>query len=158
MICFITGHRTIPANHIIALPEILDNTLEELIAKGVTRVRGGGALGFDTLAELKVLEKKKKYPFLKLDLVLPCRDQTRGWSQRNKDIYNFILERADSVSFVSEVYTPSCMHERNRRLADGSQFCVAYLTSGKGGTAYTCKYAEKIGVPIINTADLIKPI
>ena len=38
----------------------------------------GGALGFDTLAAQTVLDMKKEYPQLRLILVLPCEDQTRG--------------------------------------------------------------------------------
>ena len=43
------------------------------------------------------------------------------------------------------------MYMRNRALVDGSDVVIAYLKHGKGGTAYTCRYAEKQGVRVINT-------
>ena len=155
MICCFTGHRSIAPNQMAQLPDIIDKEIERLIAEGVTVFRGGGALGFDTLAELKVLEKKEKYSFLKLELILPCRDQTSNWNPRNKEIYVYIASRADSVEYVSDKYPPTCMHERNRRLVNGSDFCLAYCTSDSGGTAYTCSYARGQGVKVINVENMI---
>ena len=45
------------------------------------------------------------------------------------------------------------MARRNRALVDGSDYCVAYLTKNSGGTLYTCSYALKKGVELINLAD-----
>ncbi|MBO5845324.1 MAG: DUF1273 family protein [Clostridia bacterium] len=153
MICCFTGHRNIPPHDMMRLPERLDYEIEKLIICGVDVFRCGGAMGFDTLAALKVLEKRNKYNFVRLELILPCADQTNGWTQRNKDIYNYIRSKADSVELVADVYTPTCMHERNRRLVNGSDFCIAYLNSVRGGTAYTYNYARKLGVDVINLAE-----
>ena len=54
--------------------------------------------------------------------------------------------------YVSEHYTRGCMFERNRYMADHSDICVCYCTSGEGGTAYTVRYAEKKEIPIVNLA------
>ena len=137
----------------LRLPALLDYEIEKLIVCGVDVFRCGGAMGFDTLAALKVLEKRNKYDFIKLELILPCANQTNGWTERNKDIYNYIRAKADSVEYVTKAYTPTCMHERNRRLVEGSDFCIAYLTSPRGGTAYTYKYAKSRGVDVINLAE-----
>ena len=153
MICCFTGHRNIPSEHMLQLPKELDLQLDKLIICGVDIFRTGGALGFDTLAALKVIEKKELYSFIKLELILPCRDQTIGWSPRNKEIYNYIASRADKIEYVSDIYTSTCMHERNRRLVNGSDFCLAYCTSQKGGSAYTVSYAQKRGVEVIKLFD-----
>ena len=158
MVCCFTGHRKIEYDKITRLPDVLDYEIERLIVCGVTTFRGGGAMGFDTLAELKVLEKKRKYNFIRLDLILPCKNQTQSWTPRDKQIYDYILANADSIEYVSENYTPYCMHKRNRALIDGSDFCIAYLTSSSGGTAYTCDYAEKKGVHVINVAEMLEQI
>lgn len=155
MICCFTGHRSIGAEHMRELPYLLDYQIEKLIVCGVTTFRGGGAIGFDTLAELVVLEKKEKYDFIRLELILPCREQTAKWGERDKKIYEYILSRADKVSYVSEAYTSGCMYARNRALVDGADFCLAYCTSQKGGSAYTCDYAKKRGVDLINVSDLL---
>lgn len=134
----------------LALPKTIDQLIERLVADGYTEFRCGGAQGFDTIAALKVLEKKKKYPGVRLCLFLPCKDQTRGWSEGAKAAYDAVLERADSVIYTSDEYTRWCMHARNRAMVDGSDLCVAYCSSQTGGTAYTVEYAKKNGVKIIN--------
>ena len=54
---------------------------------------------------------------------------------------------------VSLAYTPTCMHTRNRALVDGSDRCVAFLQRNCGGTLYTCSYALKQRVELVNLAD-----
>lgn len=153
MVCCFTGHRNIPPTHMLKLPELLDNELERLILSGVEIFRGGGAVGFDTIAELKALEKRKKYPHIRLELILPCKDQVKKWNERDRAIYEYILKEADVVSYVEEKYTPYCMHARNRRLVNESDFCLAYLSEQGGGTAYTVNYAKKKNVDVINLFD-----
>lgn len=155
-ICCFTGHRDIPAEYIVRLPELLDRQLYELTERGFSVFRAGGAIGFDTLCALKVLEIKKNNPHISLELCLPCTDQTEGWNDREKHIYNYILERADNIRYAHKYYVSGCMFDRNRMLVDGADLCLAYLSSSKGGTAYTCSYAKKKGVEVINTFDLLK--
>ena len=42
------------------------------------------------------------------------------------------------------------MFERNRMLVNGSDICIVYLASSKGGTAYTVSYAKEKGVEVVN--------
>jgi len=152
-ICCFTGHRKIAEDHILRLPEKLSHTLDGLIEQGVTVFRAGGAIGFDTLAALKVLEKKKDHPEIRLELMLTCHDQTRGWSEREKYVYNYILERADSARYAELRYVRGCAYKRDRMLVDGADVCVAFLAKNEGGTAYTAKYALSKGVELINLFD-----
>ena len=150
-ICVFTGHRNIDDIHLSSLGQSLDETLERLIEQGYTEFRAGGACGFDTLAALQVIAKKKKYGFVRLHLFLPCRNQDKMWGAKAKTLYARVLSLADSTKYCSENYFRGCMHKRDREMADGSDVCVAYF-SGKssGGTAYTVKYVEKKGIPVIN--------
>ncbi len=150
-VCF-TGHRFIRRSNALPIPTKLKGVLETLIERGAYRFRAGGAIGFDTVAALCVLELREKHPHIKLELILPCRDQTKSWSEQEKQIYNYILSQASTVEYVTDRYTPWCMHERNRRLVNGSQVCIAYLTESRGGTAYTYSYAIKKGLEVINIA------
>ena len=152
--CCFTGHRDIAPQHISTLAAVLDRTLEKLISNGVTRFRAGGALGFDTVAALKVLEKREKYPHIRLDLYLPCRNQADRWGEYDKEVYAYILKNADSVTYTSEYYHRGCMHLRNRRMAEGTDFCVAYCLKDTGGTAYTVNFARGKGISVINVAEL----
>ena len=126
MICCFTGHRDIDARHILQLPALLDREIEKLIVCGVDTFRGGGAVGFDMLSELKVIEKKKKYSFIRLELILPCRDQTKKWNEHSRAVYEYIASEADRIEYITDLYTPTCMRERNRALVDGSDFCLAF--------------------------------
>lgn len=151
-VCF-TGHRNIERAHMLALPELLKAEIARQAKAGAVHFRAGGAIGFDTLAALCVLEQKKMYPHIKLDLILPCRDQDAEWNESNRQAYRFVLQSADSVSYVRERYSEGCMLERDRRLVEGSDVCVAFLTKSRGGTAYTAAYALKNGLEFVNLFD-----
>lgn len=130
--------------------ENLHNALIDSIEKGYERFLAGGALGFDTLAADMVIELKSLYPHIQLILVLPCREQTRGWSQNDIDNYERIKLQADEIIYTAENYYRGCMHIRNRCMVDNSSLCICYLTKETGGTAYTVRYADNNGLQLIN--------
>lgn len=151
--CCFTGHRVIPANEYSEISERLDKTVLSLIERGVEYFCSGGALGFDTLAALCILRLKRRYPQIKLILILPCRTQADRWSAKDAVIYEEIKSRSDRVVYVSDEYTSDCMLTRNRRLCDVSSYCICYLTKSRGGSAYTVGYATRQGLSVYNLAD-----
>ena len=154
-ICCFTGHRNILAKHQHGLADLIDNILEKLIKNGVTVFRTGGAIGFDTAVALKVIEKKNKYPQIQLHLMLPCKNQSEKWNDYCKQTYLYTLEKADKITYTSEIYARGCMLKRNRELVNGSHYCIAYCVSDTGGTAYTLDYAKKHNVRTLNIAKLL---
>lgn len=154
-ICCFTGHRRIDGERIEELSELLDGVLDRLIDAGVTVFRTGGALGFDTLAALKVLERRERGCPIELELYLPCRTQSDGWNERSQEFYSYILSQADRVHYVHDSYVKGCMLERNRHLVQGSHFCIGYCVTNRGGSAYTLDYAKKAGVRVINIARML---
>jgi len=130
-----------------------EEAVERLINNGYLFFCTGGALGFDTVAALTVLKLKKRYPNIRLILILPYRSQAKGWTNEEIKIYENIKEQADEAVYTSEEYTRGCMHRRNRQLVDKSSACIAYLTKNEGGTAYTVKYAKKNNLTVFNIAD-----
>ena len=92
--CCFTGHREIPESDYNLLKQKTKNAIVALIGKGVIYFGAGGARGFDTIAAETVLELKKDYPQIKLILVLPCPDQTKGWKEGDIRKYNIIKEKA----------------------------------------------------------------
>lgn len=151
--CCFTGHRSLSHEGKLKVAVRLREIIAEQIKAGVVFYGAGGALGFDTLAAQTVLEMKKEYPQLRLILVLPCEDQTRGWRSEDIAVYEDIKRRSDKVVYVSREYTPDCMHRRNRHLVDHSGTCICYLNRSTGGTAYTVDYARKKGLHVINIAN-----
>lgn len=152
-VCF-TGHRKIPPERLNIVAQRLSGAIIELIESGYLYFGAGGALGFDTLAALTVLELKNIYPDIKLILVLPCLSQTESWFARDIEIYDDIKRKADKVVYTSHEYTKGCMHKRNRHLVDNSSACICYLTERTGGTAYTVDYARKNSLTIINLGEM----
>ena len=47
------------------------------------------------------------------------------------------------------VYSDGCMLRRNRAMVDASQRIISVYDGGDGGTAYTVRYAERMGREII---------
>ena len=151
-VCF-TGHRNLSDSNILQIEEKLKNILVSLINDGYCFFGIGGALGFDTIAALKVIELKKTYPHIKLILVLPCLTQAKNWDSTDQAKYEDIKRRADKIVYTSEEYFRGCMHRRNRHLVDNSSICICYLIHNTGGTSYTVNYAKSKGVRVINIAE-----
>ena len=152
-VCF-TGHRDIPQENYLALKETLTQEIELQIQEGATVFRAGGALGFDTLAALCVLDLRRKHPTVRLELILPCPTQTRGWSTSEKGLYQQILQQADTYRYVSTTYFSGVLQMRNLALVKDADVCIAYLHSSHGGgTAFTCAQAIKNGLELINLGE-----
>ena len=147
--CCFSGHRFFTYS-----PEMrnkLKFEVECLILTGVDYFICGGAYGFDMLAGEIVLGFRQIYN-IQLELALPCHEQARGWAQANKIRYDYLLNNADSVNYISDEYYDGCMQKRNRYMVDNSDYCIAYLTQMRGGTYYTVKYALNQGKKVINVA------
>ena len=130
----------------------LETAIEKHILQGVKFFCAGGALGFDTLAALVVIELKKKYPHIELILVLPFRGHERDRKDTEIKTYNFILENADEVRFTSWQDCTGCMRKRNYQLVDYSRFCICWLVEDFDETIHTVKYAQDSALRIMNLA------
>ncbi len=150
--CSFTGHRPqrFPWRfneddpRCIALKSVLTEQIKALVESGATNFFSGMALGVDVWAAQIVLTLRETDPRLKLHCVLPCKDQDTKWNTAARKIYHAILERADTVQYVSQDYYNGCMLDRNRRLVDLADILLA-VWDGKpaGGTAATVRYAQK---------------
>ena len=149
--CCFTGHRHIRPEDRELLPLFLEEAIKEAIRQGIDTFIVGGALGFDTMAALAVLKKKRVLPHLKLVLAIPCEGQSKYWSPAAVALYEEVRRHADEVQVLSPFYHSGCMHHRNRYMVDRSQLCVAYLLPSEegGGTRYTVDYAQKQGRRLI---------
>lgn len=150
--CF-TGHRIISGSDLPALMRRLEETIAELVSRGVIYFGSGAALGFDQLAAMSVLKHRELNPAVKLILVLPCRNQDARWRETEQHKYQQLLKAADKVVCLSEHYYNGCMEARNKHLVEHSGFCVAYMTRGQSGTAQTVRFARERGLTVINLSD-----
>ena len=154
-VCF-TGHRKIADSQRADMSAKLYSAVCRLILEGYENFICGGAIGFDTVAALKVLELRETHPHIRLELILPCRNQTDRWEDTAVRTYQYILERADDHRFLFDTYFEGCMLERDRCLVEGSDVCVAFCNRSRGGTAYTMTQALRSGLEVININDLMK--
>ena len=154
-VCF-TGHRNIPADEAENLKSLLKSTIEIYIRRDFKFFITGGAVGFDSMAAECISQLKQEGYDIYHILALPCRDQTIRWNDLSDlTFYKRMLGAADEVIYTSAMYSKGCMHTRNRFMVDNSSVCIAYRTSEKGGTAYTCKYAKKEGLQIVNLGGIV---
>ena len=159
--CCFTGHRNILEKDYNNIYNLTKNYIEKLILEqNVSYFKVGGARGFDTICSLCILELKKKYSYIKLILILPCKNQHLKWNEKDKELYNIVLENSDKIMYVSEEYTKDCMLKRNDKLLENSDYCICYLREKtiRGGTLYTFNRAKDKNIKIYNINDYLKYI
>ncbi|MCH5349839.1 MAG: DUF1273 family protein [Oscillospiraceae bacterium] len=152
-ICF-TGHRNVKVT--IELMLLLNKTLTDLIENGAVDFYAGGSLGWDMLCEQTALALRKKYPQIRLHLVLPCfsEKQTAKWNDLQKAEYQKILSAADTIQYTSEHYYDGCMKARNVRIIELADCCVCYYDNrSRSGTGQTVRMAGEKGIRIINLTE-----
>ena len=153
--CFFTGHRNIGFDVMLIVKT--GYIINDLINEGVTDFYAGGALGWDMICEELILSLRKKYPEIKLHLILPCppEQQTSGWDEGDRAEYDSILKSADDVEIISENYDKDCMKKRNTRLAELGEICLCYYNEKnfRSGTGQTVRMAQKAEKKIINVYD-----
>ena len=156
--CAFTGHRPSKFpwrydetdSRCVALKAVLTEQIAALADAGVTQFLSGMAEATDTWSALSVLDLREKNPAIKLHCILPCTAQAEKWSASSRVLYRSILERADSVVYVSRNYHKNCMLERNRFMVEhASTLLAVYNGVRRSGTGATVNYAQKMGREII---------
>jgi len=148
--CAFTGHRQIKSAHKNKIIPLLRRAIEYAYSEGCRNFYAGGALGFDTLAAREVIRFRITHSDVRLLLLLPCLNQTEKWSPAQIDSYDYVLENADEVKYLSEEYTDRCMRERNFALADVADILIAYVGRGTSGSAQTARFADNLGKTVYN--------
>ncbi len=132
----------------------LRDTIESLIWQGYQHFISGGALGMDMYAAEAVLELKKEYPDILLEMVSPFDEQATKWAREYQRRHDALFEQADIVTATGHTYTKSCMFVRNRYLVDNADLLLAAYDGQPGGTEMTIRYARKMGIQVC----CIKPV
>lgn len=168
MACAFTGHRPVRFSFgydeedekCLRLKLVLARQISALIEGGVSLFYTGMALGTDQWCAGIVLDMKRQYPNVRLTAVLPCETQANKWSPEQRERYFNTLAECDDVITLNARYTPGCMLERNRYMVDHAHYLLAvYDGGGKGGTAYTVRYArEKKREIIVIRPDLLEVV
>lgn len=149
--CCFTGHRELPKPDSPAYASLLsslESAVSDAVKEGCRHFVIGGAKGFDLLAGEWILALKKIDPSITLSVYVPHRGQAHSYTSADKLRYRTILQEADAVLYLSETYHPGCMRERNARMVNDSQFCIAYVRKAPSGSAQTMQMAEAKGLTV----------
>ena len=139
--CAFTGHRTLGDDF---SPRRLKREIKKMILAGVDTFYNGMAMGFDLIAAEKTLELKKKYPHIRLVLCIPCYQQERSFSEKDKGRYASIYKKADEKVILADSYYRGCMQVRNKYMVERADVLLAHCTKDEGGAAYTVKIFKKL--------------
>lgn len=154
--CCLTGHRVIPPGEESKIMVRMRNILLRLIREKNVRYFGvGGAVGFDMIAAEYLLNlKDHKEHQLKIISVLPypAWRETEDWTDALREREEQILRASDKVVYVRPEYEKNVFLLRDRKLVDGSAYCVSYCNRLRTGTAYTVKYALEHGLKVYNAS------
>ncbi len=139
--CAFTGHRNLGEDFSVRK---LKKEIKNLILRGVDTFYNGMAMGFDLCAAEQVLALKKKYPQIKLIACIPCYNQERNFSEKDKKRYVEVLKNCDEQVLISTEYFRGCMQKRDKYMAERADCMIAYCKKSTGGAAFTVKCFEKL--------------
>ena len=148
--CSFTGHRKIEERHKGKITSLIRRAIDYVYGLGCRKFYTGGAIGFDTLAAKQVILFKMTHPDAELHLILPCKNQSDGWEASQRDVYDYVLSSADTVTVLEDAYTRDCMKRRNEELVRLSDVVVAYLGHARSGSAQTVRLARAAGKIVYN--------
>ena len=136
--CSFTGHRILKRDFSFLN---LDRIIERVINSGYKTFLVGMARGFDTAAFEALLKYKNK----NIDIIacVPCLEQDKYFTLKEKEKYKELLEKADKIVYVSNEYYDGCMQKRNKYMVDNSSLLISYIYANRGGAIQTRNYAEK---------------
>ncbi len=106
--------------------------------------------GFDLLAGEAVVRFKEKYPDVILAAVIPFAGQELGYTEKDKERYNNILEHSDLKVYVSEWYNEQSYQRHNNFLVENCSQLICYYSGLPGRTMYTVNSAMRTEKNIIN--------
>ena len=136
-----------------ALKRDLECAIRNAVSNGYTDFICGMSRGFDLWAG-EIVASLSTSLDIRLHAAIPFRGQTNGWTKNDLITYENVLRACSSTYILSESYTRDTYHIRNRFMVDNSSLVIAWnIGRGRGGTDYTCQYAQKQQVTIINLAN-----
>lgn len=151
--CCFTGHQDLPPGEDRKIITRVRYQVRDLLEGGVLYFGVGGARGFDMLAAEYMLDlRDRDKNRIRIISVLPFPGYMDGWAEEDRRRQEEILRRSDKIVWVSRENRRGIYLERDRKLVDGSAYCISYCRRTTGGTAYTVRYAMKQGIPVMNAS------
>ena len=156
--CTFTGHRAekLPWGYnendprCRRLTRTLYDTLEAVYESGFHRFICGMAEGCDLYFCEAVLALREDHPDITLEAAVPFAGQAEHWGTAQRQQYESLLSRCDTVTVLQEHYSPGCMMKRNRYMVDHADLIIACYDGKSGGTLNTLRYAIGRDIQIVH--------
>lgn len=87
---------------------------------------------------------RRKYPWITLEIAVPFDAQPERWELHSKLRYEWNLNQADIVTWVSHEYDRDCLSRRNRYMIDNCDLLLAAYDGRPGGTKHAVDYARSM--------------
>ena len=156
--CTFTGHRAekLPWGYnendprCRRLKRTLYDTIEAVYESGFHRFICGMAEGGDLYFCEAVLALREDHPDITLEAAVPFAGQAEHWGTAQRQQYESLLSRCDTVTVLQEHYSPGCMMKRNRYMVDHADLIIACYDGKSGGTLNTLRYAIGRDIQIVH--------
>lgn len=137
--CCFAGHKDIYRD--VRLQEFLYDKCEKLIIEKNVKFFWIGNYGsFDALAARTVRKLKEKYPYIKLELILPYITKSI------RDYKEMFYKNYDTITIANmPEHTPVKFRilKCNQYMVDCFDYLIAYVNRSFGGAAKTLEYAKR---------------
>lgn len=146
-----TGHRFYNFSQKELIKERLTKAIFEAYKHGISNFISGFAIGIDLMAAQIVQSLKSSCPGMTLTAAIPFRGQADRFSANDKIVYENLIASADEVLILSERYYTRCFLDRDEFMVENVSLLIAFYDGReKGGTYYTFKKANHLGIPVVN--------
>ena len=90
-------------------------------------------------------------PGMTLTAAIPFRGQADRFKPSDRMVYDGLMASADEVIILSEYYYTRCFLDRDEFMVENASILIAFYDGReKGGTYYTFKKANCLGIPVVN--------
>ena len=134
---------------------LLKEEIHRLYMNGYRVFLNGMMSGWDILAAEAVLSLQADHTNLYCVSIAPFKKDyfaNNNWNAEWKARARQVCQQSDLGISLSENYTSGTYYARDRYLVDHASLLIAYYDGKPGGTQYTCDYAAKKGLSIVNLA------
>lgn len=164
-VCTFTGYRPEKMPHggdeshpyIQEIKLALRQSIELARQYGFLHFCSGMAKGFDLWAAEAVLALQDEGLDIDLWALLPYPEMDHRGDAEWHERFVYALSRAAWSGSIEPRYSVGCYQSRDRALVDVSGAVISYFDGAPGGTAYTVRYAQKLGRCGINLANTPAP-
>ena len=104
-----------------------------------------------SLPLLHVQSSKPSCQGMTLTAAIPFRGQADRFKPGDRIVYDELIASADEVIILSEYYYTRCFLDRDEFMVENASLLIAFYDGReKGGTYYTFKKANCLGIPVVN--------